>query len=355
MSRYFFLLLLSSFSCLPLFGQSIWTNPINGSNPSADNPFTAGQTVNANLTVSGIGRGSGITANAGGDRYNATGWSLTSLDLNDYFYFTLTPNSGFQINLVSFVYNGQRSGTGPNNFVFRSSLDNYSANIGSPTATGVTIDLTGSQFQNVAGSITFRFYGYGGTAAAGTFSINDFIFNGTLTSIPMPINVLSFTGKSNDNSNELQWMTSDASGFSHFEVERSWDGVGFETISSVNPGENKNGRFSFIDDGIAQRDKSFYRLRLVDNDASFSYTKTIVIRKENKTVSLHFDNQTRSLYLSGSDMPQLIYITDINGNMVKRVKAADTIVDLSALRTGIYFAYLGESQNANIIKFFINN
>ena len=33
-----------------VFGQIVWTNPITGGNPGANNPYTTGQTVNGNLT-----------------------------------------------------------------------------------------------------------------------------------------------------------------------------------------------------------------------------------------------------------------------------------------------------------------
>ena len=52
--------------------QSIFTNPITGTQPSTANPYTTGQTVNSGITVSGIGRGSGVATNAGNDRYNLT-------------------------------------------------------------------------------------------------------------------------------------------------------------------------------------------------------------------------------------------------------------------------------------------
>ena len=41
---------------LNTIGQtSIWTNPITGTNPATANPYTTGQTVNSNLTATGIG------------------------------------------------------------------------------------------------------------------------------------------------------------------------------------------------------------------------------------------------------------------------------------------------------------
>lgn len=177
-----FSLLLSVLS----WGQSIFTNPITGSNPNTTNPYIIGQTINSNITVSGIRRGSGITGTNANDRYTASGWNSGSLDTNDYFEFTLTPNSGYEIDFVSFVYTAQASGSGPVNFVFKSGVDSFSGNIGSPSVGGTTINLSGAAYQNITGPITFRFYGWGASAAGGTFSINDFTFNGSVTSSCIP-------------------------------------------------------------------------------------------------------------------------------------------------------------------------
>lgn len=183
-------LLLSS---LMAVGQSIYTNPITGTNPNTANPYTTGQTINANITVSGIGRGTGITGTNSNDRYNASAWSTGSLDVNDYYYFTITPNSSYEIDFVSFVYAGQASGTGPTAFALRSSVDSYTANIGSPTATGTTISLSASQFQNITSAITFRLYAFTAGASGGTFSINDFTFNGNVC---IPLSGLTYTNSS---------------------------------------------------------------------------------------------------------------------------------------------------------------
>ncbi|MBK7094719.1 MAG: hypothetical protein IPH57_06640 [Saprospiraceae bacterium] len=166
-------------------GQSIFSNTITGTNPNNSNPYVTGQIVNANITVSGIGRGSQIAGTDANDRYNANGWNQYNWDQNDYFYFTITPNPGYEIDFVTFVYTGQRSGTGPTNFSFRSSIDNYSADIGVPTATGTTILLDNSIYQNITSSITFRFYGWFSSSSGGTFSINDFTFNGNVNSISL--------------------------------------------------------------------------------------------------------------------------------------------------------------------------
>jgi hypothetical protein len=167
--------------------QSIWTNPITGSNPNSANPYTTGQIVDANITVSGIGRGSGITGNAGNDRYNATAWTTSGLDFTDYYTFTLTPAANYKINLSSFEFTLQRSSTGPVNYALRSSIDNFASDISTGafpmTAALQTVALSGAVFQNITNDITFRIYGYNAGTNAGTASVNDFTFNGTANTL----------------------------------------------------------------------------------------------------------------------------------------------------------------------------
>jgi hypothetical protein len=162
-----------------LVAASIFANTITGTNPGLTSPYTTGQTVNSHITVSGIGRGAGLTGASTNDIYNASAWSTGAIDLADYFEFTLTPNTGYQINLSSFVYTAQVS-SGTPTINFRSSADGYTANIGSATTTGTTISLSGAAYQNLTGPITFRMYGYGFATAGTTFSVNDFIFNGNV-------------------------------------------------------------------------------------------------------------------------------------------------------------------------------
>lgn len=163
------------------FAQSIFDNPITDTNPSLDNPYINGQTVNPNIIASGIGRGAGIVGNIGLNRYNARGWNTALFDNTAYFEFTLTPNAGYDIDFVSFVYTGQASATGPTNILIRSSIDGFTGNIGVPLINGATIDLTAAAYQGLNTPITFRIYAWGASTGLGTYSINDFTFNGLVT------------------------------------------------------------------------------------------------------------------------------------------------------------------------------
>lgn len=187
-SATFSLIVLFALGSFSGFGQgSIYSNPITGTNPNSANPYTSGQVVSAGITVSGIGRGTGITGKDAINRYNASGWNSSNLNSSNYFEWTITPNSCKEIDFTSFVYTSERSGTSGvvNSFSFRSSVDGYANNIGSPDFDGTTIDL--SAFQNITTAITFRFYAWGASSDTRTFSINDFQFNGTIANNASPV------------------------------------------------------------------------------------------------------------------------------------------------------------------------
>lgn len=175
-------------------------NDITTNNNSA-NPFTTNQTVVANASFSGIGRGSGINYEASNGAYAANSFTTSgSIGADDYFYFTVTPNVGYQLNFTSFDYQEQRTdGDSPEDFSFRSSLDNYSSSIltyglTNQSPTNRSINLNGAPFQNVQSAISFRLYGYdasGQNANDREYQINNFAFLGTVTMIPPSVSSTS--------------------------------------------------------------------------------------------------------------------------------------------------------------------
>lgn len=178
---------------------AIFSNDITDPNPSTANPFTAGQVVDPNLAVSGIGRGPGINANAAQNGYNARDWSLTGFDESDYFTWTLDPADGYAMNIDTLDLPVRRSGTGPTTLALRSSLDNFVADINVTSVAGtndvpvnIVFDTT---FQNLQDAVEFRLFGYGGTNIAGTLRVQDFQFGGSLVLVDVtPVESGDFNG-----------------------------------------------------------------------------------------------------------------------------------------------------------------
>jgi hypothetical protein len=59
-------------------------------------------------------------------------------------------------------------------------------------ATAYDLDLSAIAFDDVDVPITFRLYAWNTTNAGGTFSVNDFAFNGEVIEIPEPASLALF-------------------------------------------------------------------------------------------------------------------------------------------------------------------
>jgi gliding motility-associated-like protein len=145
-----------------------------------------------------------------------------AIDLTKYYEVTITPASGYTLNVTGIKFTLQRSGTGIRQYSIRSNKDSYAANLpasvspangnlqvvtgnvfqvsdGSTAAeVGSTITLTG--FTSIATATTFRFYGYNAEATGGTFSIDDVAISGaaiSATDNTPPVNAASYPKTSN--------------------------------------------------------------------------------------------------------------------------------------------------------------
>jgi len=164
----------------------IWQNDIEGDNPNDYNPYTIGDQVAPNISVSGISRGNGLVGHDDDDDYEARNWSTgnsLSLSDDDYFEFTLTPDTGYEINFFQFSYDASDRNGDLNKVALRSSLDGFSSNIGDEVdgSDGADFDLTDDDFQNITEAITFRVYGWDADDRDVDFRIRDFGFKGAIS------------------------------------------------------------------------------------------------------------------------------------------------------------------------------
>jgi len=276
-TRTFLLVVLLMMTSLS-WGQSIWTNTIDGTNPSETNPFTDGDVKNANITVSGIGM-TGLQSNAGNNTYNAKNFPTSSnINTGSYFSFTLTPNTTYAINFASLVFSRQKSSTGPVTWAVRSSIDNYAVNIGSTftpgTSSGIeTIDLSNTSFQNITSAVTFRIYGWDADTANGTGRISDFTFNGTVTggtviTAPLATDATNITATGFT----ANWNT--VTGATGYRLDVSTDS-NFTSILEDYDGIAVSGLSQMVTSGILPGTAYYYRVRAEFSEQTSVNSNTI--------------------------------------------------------------------------------
>lgn len=165
-------------------------------------PFTTA----TNVIASDITRGPGLNANAGGGSINASGWAMTpTIDLDDYFGFTIQPVEGFTLDVSSLSFAERRSGTGIRDISIRTSLDGYASdvfttNVEDDTLTRDQSYAFGAAFDNITDSLTIRVYGYSAESAAGTWRLTNhstdlgLVIMGSVTAVPEPSTYAAMLG-----------------------------------------------------------------------------------------------------------------------------------------------------------------
>ena len=104
-------------------------------------------------------------------------------------------------------------------------------------------------------------------------------FGAGVAGTALPIELLDFTGRLQNNSVVLNWKTSFELNSRGFDIEKSYDGQVFEKIGYVSAKgySNTTVNYQFNDEMIAQ-ENNYYRLKQVDLDGKFEYSKVVLIK-----------------------------------------------------------------------------
>jgi len=136
---------------------------------------------------------------------------------------------------------------------------------------------------------------------------NDNSTTSLTVSNPVPITLSDFAIGANKCEAVLNWKTAFEQNFSRFEVEYSTDGRSFEKVGTVAGTNNLAGSdYQFVyNQGTT---KSFYRLKMIDIDGKFLYSKTMSLSTNclgKQTITIHpnpvVENQKLSVIVNGYD------------------------------------------------------
>ena len=143
-----------------------------------------------------------------------------------------------------------------------------------------------------------------------------------LVGYSLPIKMGDFLAVQKPAGIQLNWETLTEQNSSHFDVERSDDGVNFTAIGRVNAKGNSTNKqpYTFLDE-TPMTGINYYRLKLSDIDNSYTYSRIVAIKNSNQPLSLElFPNPASSLLqvqLSARQKEIIrLYITDASGRMI---------------------------------------
>ncbi|MEO6000984.1 MAG: T9SS type A sorting domain-containing protein [Chitinophagaceae bacterium] len=159
----------------------------------------------------------------------------------------------------------------------------------------------------------------------------------------LPVGISYFKGVNNGKANNITWATSSEEHADHFEILRSQDGKNFSNIGVQKAGLKT---YSFIDEK-APAGLSYYRLKNIDKDGSFTYSDIITINNNSHVVELSaYPNPVKdrlTIHVQGDFYgPIEIAIHDIQGALVKKLHVAKQqfswkgFVNVGGMQKGVY-------------------
>lgn len=181
----------------------------------------------------------------------------------------------------------------------------------------------------------------------------------------LPIHLLQFNGVLNNETVQLKWQSEQETGFSHFNIQRSFDGTNFTSIGNINGSGNSNrNNYSYNDNDLKNRQVQnvFYRLQLMDKNGSFTYSKILRfdLNLTIPTITTFPNPATHSLNLSFTQNKPgkvIISITDMKGIIVKKqteniiAGRVSLTIDVSTLAPATYIIAVINQDGTTLQKF----
>ncbi len=142
------------------------------------------------------------------------------------------------------------------------------------------------------------------------------VYNQTVS---LPLNWLRFTAQKRNTTSELNWTTANEQQVSHFDVERSINGITFDKIGNAVAKNGRQNDYAFTDINPIEG-KNFYRIKRVDNDGKFTYSTIHLVDfvKKEKLISILNNPSANPIVKIESEKVVSIALFDATGKLLQK-------------------------------------
>ena len=159
----------------------------------------------------------------------------------------------------------------------------------------------------------------------------------------IPIELLNFNAQKQKDMVILKWQTASEKNSAYFDIEHSTDRKDFLKLENIKTQGTRNGihDYLFIHDNPS-KGTNYFRLKLVDLDGQFSYSKVISVYLDRNEYLFYPNPATKTLTFNQDINSVVIY--DIAGKEMLRKEKEETIVDISEFKSGIYIVDFNDGK-----------
>lgn len=336
-----------------------------------------------------LSRGSGVdvpTTSASNGYWGGNNWSTTTaaagVTANKFLRFSVRANKEASYHSIEKL-NIRISNTGPIQYQIDYQIGSgtfsscATVNVARPTSSA-NFTLGPIDISNIAGlqdvaanqTVTFRITPFEATTTGGSFLIGsgtgdteaDLSITGSFSdNLIFPVTLSDFQSKKVKDKVLLAWETKSEVNFSHFVLERSADAKTFYDLAKVNGSKRSVGaKYDYTD--IPEATTNYYRLKMVDLDGSFAYSKILSESFDAADApfvvypSMATGNKIETTFKNVSDVAQ-IKIFNTNGQLISthnlQAGISAQTIDIAHFTEGVYFLILqdkGIIQSRKFIK-----
>ncbi len=158
----------------------------------------------------------------------------------------------------------------------------------------------------------------------------------------LPVTLTSFNALVEGSSTKLTWVTTAETNSDRFEVEHSLNGKVWNNIGTVkSQGESTGLKNYDFTHHTPQTGENLYRLKMIDLDKSFAYSRiqSIQMRERQKSLSVFPNPTTDFLSIEEYQHVKEVVIRDVSGRAVFQTKSVATgngAIDVKGLPQGLY-------------------
>lgn len=176
------------------------------------------------------------------------------------------------------------------------------------------------------------------------------------SAMALPLNLLSFNGITEDKINKLNWVTDNEVNVSHFELEKSGDGINFEVLTNIPSYQLSSVRNYYnFNDVNPLPNITYYRLTTVDFDGTTYKSNVIALDNDTETqIGVLYPNPTNDIIkynITSAQSEKIeVKILDVVGKVVLRKEFDLEIgnnsipISLSELPNGTYTIQVKHSK-----------
>lgn len=192
-------------------------------------------------------------------------------------------------------------------------------------------------------------------------------FGSTNATAILPVSIIYFNASTSDNEVKLSWATASEINNDYFTVEKSIDGVNFESLTNIDGSGNSNSIISYnASDDNPYNGISYYRLKQTDFDGRYSYSDVIFVNNSKENNILVYPNPVNDII--NISLPENYDIINIEAYNALGIKVFSKTIESKnfynnifsinvkeTLKNGVYLFNITTNNKSNIFRIVVNN